>query len=112
MTDIGGPSIIDIYINRAHADKTPLAAIMASPDWLEDMKRNCAASDWTGPNAYRGVPIEVHDEWSWGWLLRAADGSFVEMDCVESARLLTDFLDAQGIVTEGQDPQGLGERSE
>lgn len=30
-------------------------------------------------NAYRGVPIHIHDEWAWGWMLRAKDGYFFSL---------------------------------
>jgi len=54
--------------------------LMASPVALIDMKVNTDPRDWqTEGNRllYRAVPIEVHDEWSWGWMLRNNAGGFV-----------------------------------
>jgi hypothetical protein len=31
------------------------------------------------PAIYRGVRIEEHDEWSWGWMLRSHDGRFIDL---------------------------------
>lgn len=82
---------IDAAINIAEADGTPLAALMMSPPAFETLKRIIPRKQYRKRqgtrfiNAYRGVRIDIHDEWSWGWMLRAANGSFVHFPREESA---------------------------
>lgn len=68
---------LDDYINRAG----PRAVLMVSQPAMDDIRRNTSAENWRHDGLrdfYRGALIELHDEWSWGWMVRKSDGSFVE----------------------------------
>lgn len=47
---------------------------LSEPAWA-DFKREVPRREYRKRqgtrfvNAYRGLPISIHDEWSWGWLL-------------------------------------------
>jgi hypothetical protein len=81
---------IDRTIDMAEADAKPLAALMMSPPAFAELKRITPRKQYRKRqgtrfiNAYRGIPIELHDEWSWGWMLRAANGTFVHFPREES----------------------------
>lgn len=76
---------IDAYLDHAERWKIDLAALMLSPPAFTELKRVTPRKQYRKRqgtrfiNSYRGVPINIHDEWSWGWMLRAKDGSFVEL---------------------------------
>lgn len=73
---------IDRYLDHAAERGIPLAALMMSPQAFMHLKDKVPRKQYRQRqgsrfiNAYRGVPIHIHDEWSWGWMLRAVDGSF------------------------------------
>ncbi len=65
------------YIERA-GDRAIIMVSQPSRDALRDQS---ISLDWQfkGNNAfYRGAFVELHDEWSWGWMVRKADGSYVK----------------------------------
>jgi len=44
---------------------------MVAPEGLDDIRANTDPADWSNDlTRYRGVPVEIHDEWSWGWMIR------------------------------------------
>ncbi len=70
-------SYLDDYIDRAGAG----GVLMVSAEALEDIQANTLPGNWQGEGSrilYRGAPVELHDEWAWGWMVRKADGSYVE----------------------------------
>lgn len=69
-------SEIDRHIDFADAAGLELQAIMMSPEAMKDFARN--GRD-VSSGYYRGVKIEEHDEWSWGWMLRIKGGGFVSI---------------------------------
>ena len=72
-------SLIDDYLGEAGDG----AVIMAAPTALDDLRANTPADQWRDMAThftYRGARVELHDEWSWGWMVRRADGSMVEKD--------------------------------
>jgi hypothetical protein len=72
-------SQLDNFIERAGAR----AVLMASPAALTDIRHNTNPTDWKrvgDGEMYRGALIEEHDEWSWGWMVRKADGTYVEAE--------------------------------
>ena len=87
-------SAVDEYIDCAGAG----AVLMVSPASLDDMLLNTDPADWRWEGAvlrfYRGAKVEHHDEWSWGWMVRKADGTYVE-----EAEL------ASGMEASGRDPE-------
>lgn len=66
-------ALIDDYLTEAGEG----AVIMAASEAVDDLRNNTPADQWDGL-AYRGARVELHDEWSWGWMVRKADGSLVE----------------------------------
>lgn len=54
----------------------PIAALMFSLPAFETFKKAVPRKAYRQRkgtrfvNAYRGLPIELHDEWSWGWAAR------------------------------------------
>jgi hypothetical protein len=70
-------SALDDYIDRAGAG----AVVMASQPAMDDIRYNTPSESWRHDGLrdfYRGALIELHDEWSWGWMVRKADGTYVE----------------------------------
>lgn len=70
-------SQLDDYLNRAGAGAV---LMVADGETLEDVRRNTPADQWGRDGnweTYRSARVEVHDEWSWGWMVRKADGTYV-----------------------------------
>ena len=70
-------ALIDDYLERAGAG----AVVMAAEDALSDLRHNTPAELWSvdgNRTTYRGAFVELHDEWMWGWMVRRADGRYVE----------------------------------
>lgn len=60
-------SILDTKIDEA----TGPVVLMVAPEGLDDIRANTDPADWSNDlTRYRGVPVEIHDEWSWGWMIR------------------------------------------
>ena len=57
--------VFEEHLNRAE----PGSVIMASTNFKNGYLPNY--------EDYRGFKIEEHDEWSWGWMIRNPDGSFL-----------------------------------
>ena len=70
-------ALIDEYL--ASGGDKPI--VMAAVEALDDLRANTPADQWGRDgdwHTYRGARVELHDEWSWGWMVRRADGSYVE----------------------------------
>ena len=67
--------LIDEYLAKAGDG----AVIMSTIEGLKELRAGTPAEFWSHDGrAYRDFPVEVHDEWTWGWKVRRADGSLVE----------------------------------
>lgn len=69
--------LIDDYLTEAGKG----AVIMAAVEALDDLRANTDPDQWDKRGdwfTYRDARVELHDEWSWGWMVRRADGSMVE----------------------------------
>jgi hypothetical protein len=81
-------SVLDEYIDRAGAGAVLMVSLIA----LADIRNN-ATEGWRidgNREFYRGALIEQHDEWSWGWMVRKANGKCVEAQGTEAQRAETE----------------------
>lgn len=72
----------DNTLDRTLAKAGDDPVLMVSPEALASIRNATNPLEWqVGRNrqTYRGALIEVHDEWSWGWLVRDRDGQFVHL---------------------------------
>jgi hypothetical protein len=86
---------LDDYIERAGSG----AVLMVSQAAMDDIRYNTPSESWLHDGLrdfYRGALIELHDEWSWGWMVRKADGRYVEPAIAAAARQGGDVQQAPG----------------
>ena len=68
----GAREKIHAALDRGEGENCRLC--LSEPVWLE-FKREVPRGEYRQRrgtrfvNAYRGRPISIHDEWSWGWML-------------------------------------------
>ena len=70
----------DSILNRTLAKAGADPVLMVSPAALDDIRHNTDPKDWQISDrreTYRGAFIEIHDEWSWGWMVRDREGQFI-----------------------------------
>jgi len=92
------------FIDRAGAG----AVIMASPDARDYLREFTDPHDWhlEGKRSfYRGALVELHDEWSWGWMVRKSDGTYVKAASGTEARRAETATEIGGSVHDG--PTGV-----
>jgi hypothetical protein len=84
-SDRAQTDVFDRHIDHCELNSIALSALMLSRATFDQLKREIPRKEYRKrhgtqfTNEYRGVPIEIHDEWSWGWMLRAADNSYFNL---------------------------------
>lgn len=99
---------LDDFINRA-GDR---AVLMVSPVAYTEIRNETQPVHWhlkSNREMYRGALVELHDEWSWGWMVRKADGTYVEAQAIEARRAETEntgSVEDESAVANGDAPKG------